>query len=630
MVRGGKQVLEMRLDRVSQCVIGNNRNEVEIQFQEAEADERDGDMLSQVRMYFPPVEDADEEEESRAEEFQRSVMERGSLSSVTGNVIVEFSKDQGNFVAPRGKYVVQMYSTFLRMHGEKYDYKIQYEDIDRLFLLHRPDGYTSAVVVSLNKPIRQGNQRYAHLVLQTTREDHTITVNLTEEEIATKYDNQLTPEVTMPMSSLIAKIFKVLSQSKVFVPKNFKSDRDAQAVKCSLKANEGLLYPLEKSFIFIHKPTFIIQFADIEAVEFQRYNSGLSATRNFDLSVSVRASAVAGINAGAGLSGSNREYVFSSIDRSEYNNLYDFLESKKLPIKTPKQEKVAANFSELSDGEGGGGIGDMDSLDSDEEDDDYEAGKSSGNGSGSDSGDGSASGGESGDEKIVKSEKKRSRDGKEKKRKREVDTTPKKKGKDKKDKNAPKRAKSSYNYYVEESMAKLRESNPDMKVSEIMKMAGEQWKNISAEDKAAFEEKASEDKLRYKDAMKSYVPPSDDDDGTPAKKRKKAKKDKNAPKGALSSYIIFATEVRPKLLEANPEMKSSEIMKECGAKWREMSAEDKVPYEEKAALDKARYAGEMASYRALQGGDAVAENSAASDDGSDAGSASGSDNDVED
>lgn len=40
-------------------------------------------------------------------------------------------------------------------------------------------------------------------------------VNLTQEEIATKYDNQLTPEVTMAMSSLIAKIFKVLSQSKV-------------------------------------------------------------------------------------------------------------------------------------------------------------------------------------------------------------------------------------------------------------------------------------------------------------------------------------------------------------------------------------------------------------------------------
>jgi hypothetical protein len=40
-------------------------------------------------------------------------------------------------------------------------------------------------------------------------------VNLSKEEIAAKYDNQLEPEMTMAASSLIAKIFKVLSQSKV-------------------------------------------------------------------------------------------------------------------------------------------------------------------------------------------------------------------------------------------------------------------------------------------------------------------------------------------------------------------------------------------------------------------------------
>ena len=39
------------------------------------------------------------------------------------------------------------------------------------------------------------------------------------------------------------------------------------------------------------------------------------------------------------------------------------------------------------------------------------------------------------------------------------------------------------------------------------------------------------------------------------------KKDKNAPKAALSAYIIFTTETRQKLLAANPEMKSTEIMK---------------------------------------------------------------------
>jgi hypothetical protein len=40
-------------------------------------------------------------------------------------------------------------------------------------------------------------------------------INLTEEEIKEKYDDQLQVEMTSPMCALIAKIFKVLSQSKV-------------------------------------------------------------------------------------------------------------------------------------------------------------------------------------------------------------------------------------------------------------------------------------------------------------------------------------------------------------------------------------------------------------------------------
>lgn len=49
--------------------------------------------------------------------------------------------------------------------------------------------------------------------------------------------------------------------------------------------------------------------------------------------------------------------------------------------------------------------------------------------------------------------------------------------------------------------------------------------------------------------MQTYVPPSDDEEETSKKKVKKtrAKKDKDAPKGAVTSYIIFATEMRAKV-----------------------------------------------------------------------------------
>jgi structure-specific recognition protein 1 len=172
-----------------------------------------------------------------------------------------------------------MTSNYMHMQGAQYAYKIKYEDINSLFLLPKLDGGRMAFVIALEKPIRQGNQKYQNLVLETHKLEHTMQINLSEDEIAKTYDGQLTQEMTMPMSSLIAKIFKVLSQKKVFIPKQFVSARDAFAVRCSIKANDGLLYPLAKAFIFINKPCIIIKFEDIDFVEFRRFEPAANSGR---------------------------------------------------------------------------------------------------------------------------------------------------------------------------------------------------------------------------------------------------------------------------------------------------------------------------------------------------------------
>ena len=91
------------------------------------------------------------------------------------------------------------------------------------------------------------------------------------------------------------------------------------------RANEGHLYPLEKQFIFIHKPAVLIRFDEIESVEFQRYAGGQGSTRNFDLCVSLHRS--------PGDGASTKEYTFSGIDKSNYAALYSFLSGKKIKIK---------------------------------------------------------------------------------------------------------------------------------------------------------------------------------------------------------------------------------------------------------------------------------------------------------
>ena len=291
----GKNIMELPMMNAVQAVVPqSNRDDLEIQFNENDVD-KEADSLLQVTFHFPPPE-VDEEgnvgETTPAQAFQTEIMNLGVIKSIKGNTICEFSKEMGNFVTPRGKYTMQMTSSYMHMQGQQYSYKIKYSDINALFLLDKPgDGLRMSFVICLDKPIRQGNQKYQHLVLETHKMEQTISLNLTEEEIEANesYKGQLSPEMTMSTASLIAKIFKVLGETTVFIPKAFHSFRNDFAVRCNVKTSEGLLYPLAKTMIFINKPTILAKYEDIDYIEFQRVTQAAnSATRNFDMLVVLK------------------------------------------------------------------------------------------------------------------------------------------------------------------------------------------------------------------------------------------------------------------------------------------------------------------------------------------------------
>jgi structure-specific recognition protein 1 len=252
-------------------------------------------------------------------------MKNASIKNTSGDVIVEFPETRGTFLTPRGRYTIELYGAFMRMRGNKYDYKIRYDDISRLFLLPKPDEVHMAFVIALDKPIRQGQQRYQYLVLQTNKEQDEVTVNLDEETLQKEYNGDLQQVMTGSFSNLIAKTFKVIAKKKVFIPGKFANANQQACVKCALRANEGLLYPLEKQFLFIHKPPVLVRFDEVESVEFQRYAGGQGSTRNFDLCVTLKSSSFAGSGV--------KEYTFSGIDRTDYTGLYNFLSGKKIVIK---------------------------------------------------------------------------------------------------------------------------------------------------------------------------------------------------------------------------------------------------------------------------------------------------------
>lgn len=84
-------------------------------------------------------------------------------------------------------------------------------------------------------------------------------------------------------------------------------------------------------------------------------------------------------------------------------------------------------------------------------------------------------------------------------------------------------------------------------------------------------------------------------DGDHTRKPRK-KKDKNAPKRALSAFMFFSNDIRETVKREMPELQFLEISSEIGRRWKQISDEDRKPYDELAAADKRRYQEEKEDY----------------------------------
>ena len=443
-------------------------------------------------MYIPPdpeTDTNDKEAATAAELLQQSIMSTANIRKNTGDVLVSFEQAKGAFLTPRGRYGIELYSTFLRMRGQKYDYKIRYDTINRLFLLPKPDEVHMAFVIALDKPIRQGQQRYQYLVMQATKEPDEVVVNMDEETLEKEYKGELQPVMRGSLANLIAKSFKVIAQKKVFIPGKFANANQQACLSCSVRANEGLLYPLEKQFVFIHKPPIIVRFNEIESVEFQRYAGGQGSTRNFDLQVNLKQS--------DGVAG-NKDYTFSGIDRSDYSGLYSFLKGKNIKVKNLEAAEFLEDkrpsapvynedeiFGNLPDG-GDGEDGEEESEDESYGNADAAKDEMPDSEESSDDMDDDEMGSEvdealDSDLEEARGTKKRPASSPKKKKKNapeddddddDEDLVPMKKKKAKKDPNAPKRAQSAYFLFMNSNRERIKEENPDAAFGEIVSTKG--------------------------------------------------------------------------------------------------------------------------------------------------------------
>jgi HMG (high mobility group) box len=168
-----------------------------------------------------------------------------------------------------------------------------------------------------------------------------------------------------------------------------------------------------------------------------------------------------------------------------------------------------------------------------------------------------------------------------------------------KDENAPKKNKNAYMFFCDKKRPQIKEANPGIKATEIAKLLGQSWKEATPESKAKYTKKADADKVRYNAEMADYKRPSDDELMTQKINQKKTRgkasgtkkrtKEEGAPTRGKSAYLFFCADKRPKVKDEYPDMKATEIMSELGRMWKELSDEEKEPYNEQAAEAKEKY-----------------------------------------
>lgn len=294
------------------------KNEVAVEFSlPAEGDKTEGprpagkklgaaqDELTEMRFYIPGKStvtkkdkkekgsgsEADEEEEEEintAQVFYETLLEKADIGDVAGVTLATFMDVL--HLTPRGRFDIDMYKTSFRLRGKTYDYKIQYDHIKKFMLLPKPDDQHMLIIIGLDPPLRQGQTKYPFAVMQLKKEeDVTLDLNLSAEDFQQEYQGKLQQRYEAPIHNVIAALFKGLTGKKVTQPsKDFHSHHAQSGVKCSIKANEGHLYMLDRSFMFVPKPATYVTFENIQNITMSRVGGAMAASRTFDITIHMK------------------------------------------------------------------------------------------------------------------------------------------------------------------------------------------------------------------------------------------------------------------------------------------------------------------------------------------------------
>lgn len=304
-------------------------------------------------------EGVESEEFTLAQNLEKQIRGNAKIDENMGELVGRI--DALNLVVPRGKYTADLHMNNMKLHGSTFNYKIVYQNVVKAFLLPDNDGLHFNLVLGFNKPLRQGNTKYPYIIFQfKISKEINIELSLSEEKLQAIHKN-LKPTYSGPAHEIVAKLFKMIMGVNIIIPGNFKTSQGHPSLKCSVGNQEGNLFLMNKSMIFINKPVIYIRISDVARVEFQRVAARMNM-RGFDFEVVLK---------------SGVSTTFSGADKRDLEQVTEYFEKSEVEVKTiNEQEKLDAELGTEGEDEEADSIitgGKEDGEGEEEDDDDFVA-----------------------------------------------------------------------------------------------------------------------------------------------------------------------------------------------------------------------------------------------------------------
>jgi structure-specific recognition protein 1 len=346
-----KKWFDIPLKALSNVQQGGNKNEIALEFNKDE--DIEDSAICEIKLFVPEIdnkkkeaEEKDENKENQEQEkdenkenqeqekdveeekpykmrvelLKEEIMKIAGIGSVTGAIahIPDFQT-----IIPRGKFDIFFLKNAFKMNGQSHNYQIQTKNIAKLFLVQKAEGNYSLLILKLKSPLTQGNVSYPFIIYQIKAESE-ISIDLQIPEDDEDLNN--VEDFQSPLSGntidVISKLFHKIMNKGLIIPSKTTLFSKGPFIKCSYKANDGVLYFFEKSLLFVQKPVLEIEHDAIKEVDIARIQASSMQQRTFDITIKLK----------------KDSYQFSGIEIAEIDILQKYMNDKKLNLKMKDED----------------------------------------------------------------------------------------------------------------------------------------------------------------------------------------------------------------------------------------------------------------------------------------------------